>query len=171
MKTCKIILAVAMIAASGPALTQTTTPNVVNPNPGLQNSSYLHYDLLHDELQFPGGELSNQVLRFGAADAPSRSQLGSPAYPQCHREHGMHHGLHLDPVGMPKRMRAEFTFSLENCHWDDRGLPMPEMVRPGDHCLVGSSRRCRCEGSRVGASCATSSRARAAARLRLRLGE
>jgi hypothetical protein len=36
MKTCKIILAVAMIAASGPALTQTTTPNVVNPNPGLQ---------------------------------------------------------------------------------------------------------------------------------------
>jgi hypothetical protein len=25
----------------------------------------------------------------------------------------MHHGLHLDPVGMPKRMRAEFTFSLK----------------------------------------------------------
>jgi hypothetical protein len=53
------------------------------------------------------------VLRFAAADAPSRSQLGSPAYPQCDREHGMHHGLHLDPVGMPKRMRAEFTFSLK----------------------------------------------------------
>ena len=53
------------------------------------------------------------MLRFAAADAPSRSQLGSPAYPQCDREHGMHHGLHLDPVGMPKRMRAEFTFSLK----------------------------------------------------------
>jgi hypothetical protein len=51
----------------------------------------------------------------------------------------MHHGLHLDPIGMPKRMRAEFTFSLKILPLRRGGLPMPEMVTPGDHCLSGAS--------------------------------
>src|ERR1700731_3674844 len=32
----------------------------VEHHPGTSNSSYFHYDHLHDDLQFPGGELSNR---------------------------------------------------------------------------------------------------------------
>jgi hypothetical protein len=69
---------------------------------------------LHDELQFAGGELSNQVLHSGAAYSSSQPQQQSSTYSQCDGEHVMHHGLYLDPAGVPKRMRAEFPISLDD---------------------------------------------------------
>ena len=36
-------------------------------HPGTFNSAYFHYDHLHDDLQFPGGELSSRLFRSPAA--------------------------------------------------------------------------------------------------------
>jgi len=69
---------------------------------------------LHDELQFAGGELPNQVLHSGAANSQSQPQLQSSAYSQCGAKHGVPDGLYLDPTGVPERMRAELPLSLSN---------------------------------------------------------
>jgi len=67
MRAFTIIVTVATIGTFDPALAQTTTPNVVTPTPGLQTPLTLHYDQLHDVLQFPSSELSNRLLRSPAA--------------------------------------------------------------------------------------------------------
>jgi len=76
------------------------------------NSPYFHYDHVHGELQFAGGELPNQVLHSGAANAQSQSQLQSSTYSQCDAKHGVPDGLYLDPTGVLERMRVELALSL-----------------------------------------------------------
>jgi hypothetical protein len=69
---------------------------------------------LHDELQFAGGELPNQVLHSDAANSQSQPQLQSSPYSQRDAKRGVPDGLHLDPTGVSERMRAELTFSLSS---------------------------------------------------------
>jgi len=68
---------------------------------------------LHDELQFAGGELPNQVLHSDAANSQSQPQLQSSPYSQCDAKHSVPDGLYLDPAGVPGRMRAELPLSLK----------------------------------------------------------
>src|SRR5215472_3946028 len=99
MRASAIILAVAVTAACSPALAQVVapqatpqgTPNVVNPGGDLQ-LPYFYYDHLHDELQFAGGELPNQVLHSDAANSQSQPQLQSNPYSQCDTKYGVPDG-------------------------------------------------------------------------------
>jgi len=67
---------------------------------------------VHDELQFAGGELPNQVLHSDAANSQSQPQLQSSPYSQCDAKHSVPDGLYLDPAGVPERMCAELAVSL-----------------------------------------------------------
>ena len=46
-------------------------------------------------------------------DSLSQLQQQSTAYSQCNIKHGLPDGLHLDPAGVPERMRAELTVPVE----------------------------------------------------------
>ena len=67
---------------------------------------------MHDELQFAGGELPNQVLHSGAANSQSQPQLQSSAYSKCDAKHGVLDGLYLNSTCVPERMRSELAFTL-----------------------------------------------------------
>ena len=103
MRAFRIILTVAVTAASGPALAQ-ATPNVVAPTPGLSTPVTSTTTNCVVSCNSQATNCKTACVLPVPTPLPSPS---SSAAPQCDTKHGVPDGLYLHSVGVPERMRVD----------------------------------------------------------------